>query len=149
MADRAFGMAEWVGFSVRRTKSETGGVRVSSHRRRGENGRELEAVPGGAKCPCATRLTLLLENSRHARMNTRTLLLGAIASVAALPLIRAASIDRATITEVVNSVSVIEPASKRTSAARREQLFTAPNVLRTGADSRAEMVSPDQTVTRV
>lgn len=82
-------------------------------------------------------------------MNTRTVLLGAIATLAALPLTKAASIDQATLTEVVNSVSIIEPASKKTSAARVQQVFNAPNVLRTGADSRAEMVSPDQTVTRV
>lgn len=82
-------------------------------------------------------------------MNTRTVLLGAIATLAALPLTKAASIDQATLTEVVNSVSIIEPASKKTSAARVQQIFNAPNVLRTGADSRAEMVSPDQTVTRV
>jgi hypothetical protein len=81
-------------------------------------------------------------------MNTRTVLLGAIASLATFPL-QAANIDRATLTEVVNSVSIIEPATKRTSSARPQQLFTAPNVLRTGADSRAEMIAPDQTVTRV
>src|SRR5688572_15034873 len=82
-------------------------------------------------------------------MNTRTLLLGAIANLVALPLVQAANIDRATLTEVVDSVSIIEPSTKRTSAARTQQLFTAPNVLRTGPDSRAEMVAPDQTVTRV
>jgi hypothetical protein len=82
-------------------------------------------------------------------MNTRTLLLGAIVNLLALPLVQAANIDRATLTEVVNSVSIIEPSTKRTSAARTQQLFTAPNVLRTGADSRAELVAPDQTVTRV
>ena len=82
-------------------------------------------------------------------MNTRTVLLGAIASLAVLPLAHAANIDKATLTEVVNSVSIIEPASKKTSSARAQQLFTAPNVLRTGADSRAEMISEDQTVTRV
>ena len=61
----------------------------------------------------------------------------------------AATIDRATITEVVNSVSIIDRATKKTSAARTQQVFDAPNVLRTGPDSRAEMVAADQTVTRV
>lgn len=82
-------------------------------------------------------------------MNTRTVLLGAIASLVALPLTMAANIDKATLTEVVNSVNIIEPATKKTSSARVQQLFTAPNVMRTGADSRAEMISEDQTVTRV
>jgi hypothetical protein len=82
-------------------------------------------------------------------MNTRTVLLGAIASLVAAPLIQAANIDRATLTEVVNNVTILDPGSKRATAARTQQLFTAPNVLRTGPDSRAEMVAPDETVTRV
>ncbi len=82
-------------------------------------------------------------------MIIRTVLLGSLASLLAQPLVHAANIDRATITEVVNNVSIIDPASKKTSSAKKEQLFIAPNVLRTGSDSRAEMISPDQTVTRV
>lgn len=82
-------------------------------------------------------------------MKIRTVLLGAIAPGLLLPLANAASIDQATLTEVVNNVNIIEPASKKTSAAKVKQLFIAPNVMRTGPDSRAEMISPDQTVTRV
>ncbi len=82
-------------------------------------------------------------------MKARTILLGTIVTLAAPLLSLAANIDRATITEVVNNVRVIEPASKKTSAAQVKQAFNAPNVLRTGPDSRAEMVSEDQTVTRV
>jgi len=82
-------------------------------------------------------------------MKIRTVLLGAIVPGILVPLAHAASIDKATLTEVVNSVNIIEPASKKTSAAKVQQLFIAPNVLRTGPDSRAEMISPDQTVTRV
>jgi hypothetical protein len=82
-------------------------------------------------------------------MNTRTVLLGALATVIAAPLVQGANIDRATLTEVVNAVSIIEPASKKSASAKVQQLFTAPNILRTGPNSRAEMISPDQTVTRV
>src|SRR5688572_26619957 len=82
-------------------------------------------------------------------MKIRTVLLGAIAPVVMHLSAQAASIDQARLTEVVNSVNIIEPASKKTSAAKVQQVFIAPNVLRTGPDSRAEMISPDQTVTRV
>jgi hypothetical protein len=80
-------------------------------------------------------------------MKTKLLLTGA---TALLPLIAtAATIDRATLTEVVNTVSVIDRATKKSSAAQKQQIFEAPNVLRTGPNSRAEMVAADQTVTRV
>jgi hypothetical protein len=82
-------------------------------------------------------------------MYPRALLLGVIASAFALPSISAANLDRAIFTEVVNRVSIIKPSSKKTSVARSQQVFAAPNVLRTGVDSRAEMVAADQTVTRV
>jgi hypothetical protein len=79
-------------------------------------------------------------------MKARPVLLGLLAA----PLLcGAANIDRSTLTEVVNSVRVIEPATKKSSTAKVNTEFFAPNVLRTGADSRAEMIAPDQTVTRV
>ncbi len=81
-------------------------------------------------------------------MNARTILLGAIVGLAPM-LSTAATIDRAVLTEVVNSVRVIEPATKKIGGAKAQQEFNAPNILRTGADSRAEMISSDQTVTRV
>lgn len=58
-------------------------------------------------------------------------------------------IDKATLTEVVNSVSIIDRSTKKTSSAKVQQVLNAPNILRTGADSRAELIAPDQTVTRV
>ncbi len=81
-------------------------------------------------------------------MNARTILLGAIAALAPI-LSTAATIDRAVFTEVVNNVRVIEPVTKKTGGARVQEEFNAPNILRTGADSRAEMIASDQTVTRV
>ncbi len=81
-------------------------------------------------------------------MKARTILLGAIAALAPI-LTAAATIDRAVFTEVVNSVRVIEPVTKKMGGAKVQEEFSAPNILRTGADSRAEMIAGDQTVTRV
>ena len=81
-------------------------------------------------------------------MKTRNILFGAILGLVPM-LTTAATIDRAVFTEVVNSVRVIEPATKKTGAAKVQAEFNAPSILRTGPDSRAEMISSDQTVTRV
>ncbi len=78
---------------------------------------------------------------------TRILFLGA--AVLLPHFTSAAPIDKAVFTEVVNKVTVLERATKKSSPAQMQQTFAAPNVLRTGPDSRAEMVSDDQTVTRV
>lgn len=53
------------------------------------------------------------------------------------------------ITEVVNSVSVVEPASKKARQARQSDIFPASNILITGQSSRAELVAGDGTVARV
>ena len=61
----------------------------------------------------------------------------------------AANIERSTITEVVKDASILQPATKGRKAARVTDVFGVPDVLRTGADSRVEMIAEDQTVTRV
>src|SRR5258708_5440135 len=61
----------------------------------------------------------------------------------------AATLNRATITEVVKDVNVISGATKAQKTARVREIFNTPDVLRTGAESRAEMVADDQTMTRV
>jgi hypothetical protein len=61
----------------------------------------------------------------------------------------AASLDQSTLTEVVKEVSILDPASKTRKPAKPNDLFKTPQVLRTGSDSRAEMLAEDQTVTRV
>jgi hypothetical protein len=61
----------------------------------------------------------------------------------------AASLDQSTLTEVVKEVSILDPASKTRKPAKPNDLFKTPQVLRTGPDSRAEMLAEDQTVTRV
>ena len=60
-----------------------------------------------------------------------------------------ASIDHAKITEVVNDVKVIDPASRSAVLAKPDDLFRAPELMKTGSQSRSEMVAEDQTITRV
>jgi hypothetical protein len=69
-------------------------------------------------------------------------LLTGAASVVADPL------KEATLTQVVNQVDIVTPA-RQTSRARSGAAFRAPNSLRTGSASRAELTASDQTVTRV
>ena len=92
-------------------------------------------------------LTIRKRTGNFARMKVSYLLIGAASLLPQLA--TSAPIDKATLTEVVNSVSIIERATKKSAPAKAQQIFQAPNVLRTGADSRAEMVADDQTVTRV
>lgn len=65
-----------------------------------------------------------------------------------LPLF-AASLAESTFTEIVKEVSVVSGADKVVAPARMAALFKAPDLVRTGADSRAELTAADQTITRV
>jgi FecR-like protein len=65
------------------------------------------------------------------------------------PAANAATIEQATISEVVKQVNVIEAATRRQKAAKPQDIFRLPDVMRTGSESRAEMIASDQTVTRV
>jgi hypothetical protein len=60
-----------------------------------------------------------------------------------------APIDHAKITEVVNNVAVLDPEVMKAKPARADELFRAPQIMKTGAESRSEMVGDDQTITRV
>lgn len=53
------------------------------------------------------------------------------------------------VTEVVNEVNVLDTASKKTKRVQAQETFHAPNVLSTGAASRAELVASDGTVARI
>jgi len=66
----------------------------------------------------------------------------------ALPL-RAAPLTESTFTEVVKTVNVVAGPAKTTTTAKPNELFKSPDLVRTGADSRAELTAPDQTITRV
>ena len=79
----------------------------------------------------------------------KTKLLWAIAAAGlALPL-QAAPLTESTFTEVIKSVEVVADAGKSTTPAKANELFKAPDLVRTGTDSRAELTAPDQTITRV
>jgi hypothetical protein len=66
----------------------------------------------------------------------------------ALPL-SAAPLSESTFTEVIKDVNVVASTTKAATPARANELFKAPDLVRTGADSRAELTAPDQTITRV
>jgi hypothetical protein len=68
--------------------------------------------------------------------------------ILAVPL-HAAPLNESTFTEIVKTVEVVAGADKSASPAKANELFKAPDLVRTGADSRAELTAPDQTVTRV
>src|SRR4051812_3361846 len=68
---------------------------------------------------------------------------------ASAPMCFGAALTQSTITQVVKDVSVIDPGSKRQRSARTSEVFHTPDLMRTGPESRAEMIAPDQTVTRV
>lgn len=60
-----------------------------------------------------------------------------------------APIQNLTFTEVIKDVFVIDPATKAETPAKSGDKLVPPNVLKTGADSRAELIAEDKTVTRV
>jgi len=80
-------------------------------------------------------------------MKTRFLQVVALAGLI-LP-VHAAALNESTFTEVINSVEIVASADKTTTPAKANELFKAPDLVRTGADSRAELTAPDQTITRV
>ncbi len=61
---------------------------------------------------------------------------------------RAIDFKQAKFTQVVNSVQVITPDQARHAAAV-DDIFKMPDILRTGPNSRAELVASDDTITRV
>jgi hypothetical protein len=62
---------------------------------------------------------------------------------------RAVDFKQSKLTQVVNDVQIISAADQSKKAAAVNDIFTMPDILRTGAASRAELVADDQTVTRV
>jgi hypothetical protein len=61
----------------------------------------------------------------------------------------ASPLTESTFTEVVNDVNVIGAATKTAAPAQLNALFKAPDLVRTGTASRAELTALDQTITRV
>lgn len=61
----------------------------------------------------------------------------------------AADLKESTFTQVINEVNVIAAATKASQAAKVNDTFKSPDLIRTGAKSRAELQAPDKTLTRV
>src|SRR5260221_2005508 len=61
----------------------------------------------------------------------------------------AADFKQSKVTQVVNEVQIIDPADQTKKPAVVDDVFKIPDILRTGPASRAELVTQDDTVTRV
>jgi hypothetical protein len=63
--------------------------------------------------------------------------------------LRAAPLTESTFTEVVKDVNVVAASTKAAQPANVNEIVKAPDLVRTGPESRAELTAPDQTITRV
>jgi hypothetical protein len=63
--------------------------------------------------------------------------------------LHAAEIKESTFTQVVNDVNVVSAATRAAQPALTNALVKAPDLVRTGAKSRAELQAPDRTLTRL
>jgi hypothetical protein len=61
----------------------------------------------------------------------------------------AAPLNEGTLTEIIRDVSVLPGATQVAQPAKVNATVRAPDLVRTGAESRAEITAPDQTITRV
>jgi hypothetical protein len=61
----------------------------------------------------------------------------------------AIDLKQSKITQVVNDVQIISATGQTQKSAAVNDVFTMPDILRTGAASRAELVAEDETITRV
>lgn len=80
-------------------------------------------------------------------MKTRILL--AALFVSGILSLRADPLTQSTFTEVVKEVNVVAATTKAAQPASVNELVKAPDKVRTGPDSRAELTAPDQTITRI
>jgi hypothetical protein len=79
----------------------------------------------------------------------KTTLLVAVLAAAAGFASTAAPLDTSTFTEVIKEVSTLPAAGSTATPARVNDVLKAPDRVRTGPESRAELTAPDQTITRV
>lgn len=61
----------------------------------------------------------------------------------------AAPLTESTFTEVIKDVNVVSASTKAAQPAAVKGVVKAPDLVRTGPESRAELTAPDQTITRV
>lgn len=60
-----------------------------------------------------------------------------------------AALTESTFSQVVKDVKVVSRATETTASAKVNDVFKSPDLIRTGADSLAELVAADKTITRV
>ena len=82
-------------------------------------------------------------------MKKQAVILLWLGCVAAVSTSRAIDLKQSKVTQVVNDVQIISAGDQRQKSAAVNDTFSMPDILRTGAASRAELVAPDETVTRV
>jgi hypothetical protein len=81
-------------------------------------------------------------------MKTLTLL-ALVALGTGLPARAATPLTESTFTEIIHEANVVAAADRSVLPARTNQMFRAPDLVRTGPASRVELTAPDQTITRV
>jgi len=80
----------------------------------------------------------------------KTILIMAILALCArFSAIGAVSLTESTFTEIIRVANVVSATNQAVAAARTNEVFRAPDLVRTGDASRIEMTAPDQTITRV
>src|ERR1700748_644111 len=82
-------------------------------------------------------------------MKKQAILWGCLTGVLVAANSPAMDLKQSKITQVVNDVQIVSASSETQKAAAVNDIFTMPDILRTGASSRADLVAPDETITRV
>src|SRR5215211_9385331 len=72
-----------------------------------------------------------------------TMVLGGALGLSAAPL------TESTFTEIIKEVSVVPQATRAAKPAQVSEVVKAPDLVRTGPASRAELTAPDKTITRI
>jgi len=80
-------------------------------------------------------------------MKTTSLL--ALLLAVSVPAARAAQLTESTVTEIIKDVNLLPSGATTAAPAKMNELVKAPDRIRTGAASRAELTAPDKTITRV
>jgi hypothetical protein len=82
-------------------------------------------------------------------MKTRFLALGLIVFSSLAILAEPAPLTESVFTEIIKEVNVVASSTKAATPARTNELFKAPDLVRTGPESRVELTAADQTITRI
>ena len=77
------------------------------------------------------------------------MLLSVVISCAITTASAAVPLTESTFTEIIRQANVVNAADKSTTPAQVNEVFKAPDLVRTGTASRIEMTAPDKTITRV